>query len=168
MHLHQDPEAANVIPRLSILTVKTVRRKTLVTEYVDVTTGEIFTAEKAQTMGVRSIRPDAKGRREKKLNQLRGEPRKFADFLLRFRDRRCKFLVTIDTLVGWYSKLTEKKAHHVRRYFAALIKAGILDPDLMLNEDFMINNPFAGKESAKGDTFRAYNVFDGILLQQQG
>lgn len=168
MYPHCDLEVCEAIDNLSIFTIKKVRKRLTVTEYVDVTTGEIVPAGVAQKLGIRSIRPDAQGRRERKLGKLRGEPRRFAEFLLRFRDRRCKFLMPMDMLVGWYSTLTGKKPHHIRRYYSSLIGGGILEEGLMLNEDFMINNPRAGKGAAKGDTFRAYNVFDGLLLRNRG
>lgn len=166
MHLFQDPEVKKTIGNLAVLTVRGSRRKPLVTEYVDLATGEIINAESAQRLGVRSIRPDAMMRRMKKLDSLRKEPREFANFLLKFRDGRCKFLMPIDNIVNWYSKLTGKELHHVRRYFPALIKAEILDTDQVLNEDFMIHNPSAGKGAAKGDLFRAYNIFDQMMLRQ--
>lgn len=166
MHLHHDPEVRKTIGNLAILTVRGSKRKPLVTEYIDLATGEIIDAGTAQRLGVRSIRPDAMMRRIKKLDSLRKEPREFADFLLKFRDSRCKFLVPVDTIVDWYSKLTGKETHNIRRYFPTLIKAEILDSDLMLNEDFMINNPTAGKGAAKGDLFRAYNVFDLMMLRK--
>ena len=167
MHLFQDLEVKKTIGNLAVLTVKGSRRKPLVTEYVDLATGEIIDAETAYKLGVRSIRPDAMMRRMKKLDSLRKEPREFANFLLKFRDGRCKFLVTIDTIVSWYSKLTGKETRNIHRYFPCLIKAEILDSDQMLNEDFMINNPNAGKAAVKGDLFRAYNVFDRMMLKKR-
>lgn len=163
----QDPEVAKTISNLAVLTVRGTRRKPQVTEYIDPTTGEIIEAESAQRLGVRSIRPDAMMRRIKKLDSLRTEPRRFADFLLKFRDGRCKFLMPLDTIIAWYSKLTGKELHHIRRYFPALTKAEILDSDQMLNEDFMVNNPMAGKGAAKGELFRAYNIFDLLMLKQR-
>lgn len=166
MHLFQDPEVKKTIGNLAILTVRGSRRKPLVTEYIDLATGEVIDAESAQRLGVRSIRPDAMLRRYKKLDSLRKEPREFANFLLKFRDGRCKFLMPIDTIVDWYSKLTGKELHHVRRYFQTLVNAEILDADQVLNEDFMIHNPCAGKGVAKGDLFRAYNIFDQMMLRK--
>lgn len=164
--LQHDHEAKEAIANLAIFTVKGSKRKPLVTEYVDTTTGGIIPAQVAQKMGVRSIRPDAMMRRLKKLDSLRREPREFANFLLKFRDGRCKFLVTLDTIVGWYSKLTGKEPHHIRRYIPSLVKAEVLDSDQVLNEDFMIHNPTAGKGAVKGDLFRAYNIFDQMILKK--
>lgn len=164
--LQHEQEVKKAISNLAIFTVKGTKRKPLVAEYVDVTTGEIIDAETAYKMGVRAIRPDAMKQRLMKLDSLRREPREFANFLLKFRDDRCKFLVPMVSIVSWYSKLTGMETRNIRRYFPCLIKAQILDSDLMLNEDFMINNPNAGKAAAKGDLFRAYNVFDLMMVKK--
>lgn len=150
------------IEHLAVFTVKTFRGKLIVTEYVDVTTGEILLADVVQKMGVRSIRPQASLRRVKHLDDLRKEPREFAAFILRFRNRRCSFLMPLETLVDWYSKMTGKRPDNIRRYFTPLIDAGILDSGLRLTKDFMISNPHAGKEEALGEESRAYNIFDSI------
>lgn len=165
-HLQHDHEAKEAIANLAIFTVKGSKRKPLVTEYVDTTTGEIIPAQVAQRMGVRSIRPDAMMRRIKKLDSLRKEPRGFADFLLKFRDGRCKFLVPMDIIICWYSRLTGKRTDNILRYFPSLINAEVLDFDQVLNEDFMIHNPTAGKGAVKGDLFRACNTFDRMMLKK--
>ena len=147
------------LDHLQILTVAKIRRKPTVTEFIDTMTGEIIDAKTAQKMGVRSIRPDARVRREAKMKSLRKEPRAFAEFILKFRDGRCKFLVGLSELVSLYARMTGKAAEHVRRYLPRLAKAGILEDDHTLNEDFMIHNPTAGKAAAKGDAFRASCIF---------
>ncbi|WP_442770591.1 hypothetical protein [Zoogloea ramigera] len=153
---------------LQILTLAKVRRKLTVTEFMDTRTGEIIDAKTAQKMGVRSIRPDASVRRKAKMNSLRKEPRAFAEFILKFRDRRCKFLVGLSELVSLYARMTGKATEHVRRYLPSLAKAGILEDDHALNEDFMIHNPAAGKTAAKGDAFRASCIFSALLIRHQG
>ena len=166
MYPQHDHATEKTIGNLAVLTVRGTKRKPQVTDYVDMTNGEIFSAETVRKMGVRSIRPDAMKRRWAKLRSLRPEPRTFAEFILRFRNSRCGFLIPLDDIVIWYAKYSEKETHHIRRYFPSLAKAGVLDDDLMLNEDFMINNPRAGKEEAKGDLFRAYNQFDLLMLKK--
>lgn len=153
---------------LQILTVTRIRRKPTVTEFVDMRTGEIIDARAAQKMGVRSIRPDARIRREAKMDSLRTEPRAFAEFILKFRDGRCKFLVGLSELVSLYARMTEKAAEHVRRYLPRLAKSGILEDDHTLNEDFMIHNPTAGKAAAKGDAFRALCRFGVLTVRYRG
>lgn len=158
-------DATKASDHWAILSVQGSRRKPMVSEYVDLNTGEIIGAEAALEMKVRSIRPDAMNRRIRKLDSLRKEPRQFANFMLQLRDERCKFLVPIETIIQWYSRTTGKEPHHVRRYLSSLIKAEIIDEEGILNEDFMIHNPTADKRSAKGDLCRAYNVLDLSLLR---
>ncbi len=156
------------LDHLQILTVAKIRRKPTVTEFIDTMTGEIIDAKTAQKMGVRSIRPDARVRREAKMKSLRKEPRAFAEFILKFRDGRCKFLVGLSELVSLYARMTEKAAEHVRRYLPSLAKAGILEDDHALNEDFMLHNPTAGKAAAKGDAFRASCIAGRLRAGFQG
>ncbi|MCE1243795.1 hypothetical protein [Oryzomicrobium sp.] len=153
--------------RLTDLVVLSCERrgsKLNVTEYLDLATGEVLNTEEARSRGVTSIRPDAMVRRERKLETLRVEPKRFAQFLLRFRDQRCGFLVGVDTLVKWYSRLTGMASKNIRRYFDALTKAGILDHDHVLDRDFMVRNPNAGKVEARGATFKASCMFSLMLL----
>lgn len=136
-----------------------------VTEYVDLTTGEIVSAAQAKQSGVRSIRPNACRRRLEKLDSLRPEPRAFADFILKFRNDLCGFLVPLDELVHMYAYLTRKEPKNIRRYFLPLIGAGILEDDLVLNKDFAIHNPKAGREGASGHRCQADSIFVRLLYQ---
>lgn len=145
---------------LAVLSGKVFRGKAQVTAYVDMVTGEVVSAAEARKLGVRSIRSDARSRRTEKLDSLRVEVRAFAVFLLGFRDGHCKFLVPMDQLVKWYALITGKTPSNVRRYFVPLVASGILDTEDILNEDFMLNNFKAGKETAKGDWLRALNRLD--------
>ena len=149
----------------AIFTTKVSRGKLTVQEYIDLSTGEVIPADVASKLGIRVIRPDAGARRLVKLDRLRVEPRRFAVFLLSFRDSHCKFLVPVEEILKWYSKMTGAATHNIRRYLPKLIEAGILDSDTELNKDFMINNPSAGRAEVKGDMFRAYNTLAKIELR---
>lgn len=160
-------EEQGPLETLAIFTCEGKGRRQKAREYLDLSTGEILEASIAKTMGVTVIRPDTASRRLRKLRTLRKEPRDFARFLLRFRDRQCKFLVSMETLVSWYAHITGRAAKNIRRYFEALIRGGILEEDLMLQEDFMVKHPRAGKESTKGDTFRAHTILSLLRLKQR-
>lgn len=162
-----DGTAENQLSSLAVLSCNRRGSKLYVTEYLDLATGEILNAEEASKRGVTSIRPDAMMRRTRKLGNLRVEPKRFAQFLLKFRDQQCGFLVGVDTLVKWYSRLTGMAAKNIRRYFDALTKAGILEPDHVLNKDFMVRNPRAGKGEALGATFKASCLFSLMLLRSE-
>jgi hypothetical protein len=165
MSIDQSIESDNQLSHLLVLTCKKIRGKLTATEFLNMRTGEILDANTVQKMGVRAIRPEARARREAKLNSLRKEPRAFADFILKFRDSHCKFLINLDEVVQMYSRLYGQTPEHVRRYFSSLTKAGILEADRTLHEDFMIHNPAAGKAAAKGDRSRAYCIYDRQRLR---
>lgn len=165
--LDGDGTTEDQLSALAVLSCKQRGSKLHVTEYLDLATGEILDAKEARKRGVTSIRPDAMVRRKRKLETLRVEPKKFAQFLLRFRDQQCGFLVGVDTLVKWYSRLTGMASKNIRRYFDALTKAGILDHDHVLDRDFMVRNPKAGKVEARGATFKASCMFSLMLLRSE-
>lgn len=150
---------------LAILSCRYFRGKLQVTEYLDMKTGEIIDASSISRMGMKVIRPDAMRRREAKLNSLRTEVRRFALFLLRFRNRVGGFLLTREELIKWYGKLEGKEAKHIRRYLPRLVDAGILDFDHRLNPDFMQFDPEVGREGVRGETFTAYRIFDELRLR---
>jgi len=95
-----------------------------VTAYVDLETGEIIPAG-----NVRIPKVDVAKRikeKEAALKSMRPEVRKFALFVLRFRNRRRGLTPDLDTIGRWYSELCGKQVSHVRRYYPALRRAGIL------------------------------------------
>lgn len=150
------------LDNFAILTVKHFQGKHHVTEYMDITTGEIIDAKAAQALGMRIVRPDAQERREEKLDALRKEVRQFTDFLLKFRNRLGGFLESLDQLVKWYGKLEDKETFHVRRYFPRLVDAGILDFDLRLNPDFMRYVPDQDRRLVQSETGAAHRIYDEI------
>src|SRR5574338_967705 len=152
---------------LQILSSKRFRGKLHITEYVDITTGEIITAAEARKLGLKEIRPDSAVRREQKLNSLRKEVRKFAVFLLKHRSKAGGFLVDLDTLIQWYGYLEGKEAYHIRRYIPQLVSAGILDFDRMLNKDFMWFDADLDRASIRGNVFTAYRIFGNMLVKRR-
>ena len=129
---------------LAILSCHRFRGKLHVVDYVDITSGEIIDAKTIQAQGMKVIRPEARRRREEKLNSLRKEVRNFAVFLLKFRSQLGGLLIPLDGLVKWYGALEGKDAKHIRRYLPRLIDAGI-----------------------RGDTFRAYRIFDDLRSKKR-
>lgn len=152
---------------LAILSVRRFRGKLLVSEFVDLTTGEILDPQTVERMGLKSIRPDARIRREEKLKSLRKEVRPFAIFLLRFRNKLGGFLIDLDQLIRWYAKLEGKEPKHVRRHLPRLVDAGILDFDHKLNPDFMWFNTELGKADVRGEVFTAHRIFDDLMLRKR-
>lgn len=152
---------------LAVLTCRRFRGKIHVSEYLDMETGEIISAEVAKHQGMKAVRPDAMLRRDQKLNNLRKEVRQFAVFLLKFRSQLGGFLVELDQLVKWFGECEGKEAKHVRRYLPRLIDGGILDFDYRLNRDFMWFDPEVGKSGVRGEAFAAYRIFTVLQLRKQ-
>ena len=152
---------------LAILSVRRFRGKLLISEFVDLTTGEILDPRTVERMDLKSIRPEARIRREEKLNSLRKEVRPFAVFLLRFRNKLGGFLVDLDQLIRWYAKLEGKEPKHVRRHLPRLVDAGVLDFDHKPNPDFMWFNTELGKADVRGEVFTAHRIFDDLMLRKK-
>lgn len=152
---------------LAVLSCRRFRGKLHVAEYLDMTTGEIIDAKTINALGMKAIRPEARQRREAKLNSLRKEVRQFAVFLLKFRSQLGGFLLPLDQLVRWYGTLEGKEAKHIRRYLPRLVDAGILDFDHKLNPDLMWYDPEVGRAGVRGETFRAYRIFDELRLKRK-
>ncbi|WP_250512850.1 hypothetical protein [Caballeronia sp. INDeC2] len=101
----------------------------LVVEWFDETTGEILSDPEARTRAdyrypVRTS--ERQLQREFILSELRPEVRAFAQFVLKFRNRRRGLTPGIDQLARWYAQLTGKQTGHVRRYIAKLEDAKVI------------------------------------------
>lgn len=128
-----------------------VKRKVIhpvVKEYVDMSTGEIISASFAKTLGLTELNYAVmKLKQNLVLNLLRKEVRDFADFLLRFRNRRRGISPDLDTICQWYSELTGIRKNNVVRYVPTLKEAGILASDVLLMPLFQIS----GKDTKASD-----------------
>lgn len=142
--------------------------KIKVTEVVDLSTGEILSLKEVKKQGVGVIYPDIMQIRQYKLDKLRKEVRAFAEFILKFRDRGCGFLVEFSTLLEWYSYYTKKDVFNIKRYIDPLIKAGVLDyseGQTFLHKDFMISSKKVGKKEAVAGPFKASCIFSNLLTK---
>lgn len=150
---------------LQILTVATVRGKPAVTEYVDLSTGEILSPTEAKRRGVVVIRGVAKEMRRRKLDGLRTEVKAFALFVLNFKNRRGGLQVPLTQIVKWYAMLHGKQSKHVNRYIPRLIESGILESPTVVHQDFMIFDRELPIGDLKGEEFSAYVRFWDKLLE---
>ena len=144
--------------------------KIKVTEFVDMTTGEIISAEVARTKySVGVIYPEARAKREVKLNSLRKEVRDFALFILKFRNNSGGFKVPFERLLEWYAKYTDKKISHIKRYIEPLTNAGIIDESegiVFPHNDFSIQTKNPIRNSHKADPFSAGVIFSNLLARK--
>ena len=104
-----------------------------ITEYVDSGTGEIYQADAVPRRAVkRPIRYAEMGlQRQAVMHGLRPEVRRFAQFVLSFRDQRGGITPGMSKLVEWYADLEGRRVPDVRRYVARLEEAGICEGDCM-------------------------------------
>lgn len=101
----------------------------IITEYVDMTTGEILTAKdiRNQPEAWPEVRLSENTlRRQAVLNSLRKESRSLALFILAFRNNRRGITPGVDKLVEWYARLHGQRPSNVRRSIRSLEEAGIL------------------------------------------
>lgn len=156
---------------LQILTVERKGRRLHVTEYVDMTIGEILSATQVRKMGVKEIRPDARVRRERILNGLRKEVRQFADFVLTFRNGRGGFAPGIDELVRWYAFLHDRRPNDVRRLVQRLVEGGVIEQvphgEHVPTHDLMWLRSAPTKASVKGEYSSALVKFDRLLIARR-
>jgi hypothetical protein len=101
----------------------------VVVEWFDETTGEILSDADARSRAdyrypIRTS--ERQLQREFILSELRPEVRAFAQFALKFRNRRRGLTPGIDQLARWYAQLTGKQTGHVRRYIAKLEEVKII------------------------------------------
>ena len=162
--LTQSPQSSN-LSNLAIWGYRITKSgKIRVTEYIDLSTGEIIQKESTTS---REIMPDAMLERQRRLDNLREEVRAFAIFVLHFRNEACGFLVPMDTIKSWYSKYSGKRSNNVNRLVQKLIDAGILENEIQLSKVFMLNNPNRSKKDAQGDIFRAESKFSILMLGRE-
>lgn len=142
-----------------------------VVEYINMKTGEILQADQVESnFNIKSIYPEARIRREHKINKLRKETKEFALFILKFRNKSCGFMVPFERLIEWYSKYSGKRVDSVKRSVVNLIKHGILDDNqgiVFLHKDFMINNTERTKNDVKSDPFVAGCIFDVMMNKKK-
>ena len=141
-----------------------------VVEYVDMDTGEIISSKEARIKyGVTSVYPDASVRRQDKINNLKSSLKDFANFILKFRNKSCGFLVPFDRIIDYYSKYSGIRLGNVKRKIKPLIVAGVLDESegvVMLHRDFMINSPIKTREDILSGPFVAGVIFDNIMARK--
>ena len=132
-------------------------------EYFDITTGEIIMKGDSRIdFGVKSGK--SMEERTRRLDSLRPEVRKFANFLLQFRNKSNGLMVPVKEIARMYSLYSSIRSNNVNRYIKSLIKAGILQDEFTLDKLFMVYNSRASKAETKGDVERAGIIFNCLML----
>ncbi|WP_430227521.1 hypothetical protein [Paraburkholderia tropica] len=104
-------------------------------EWLDPVTGELIPDEQARS-DRRYRFPFRAGekqlQREMVLSGLRTEPRKFAQFVIQFRNRRRGITPGIQQLAKWYGQQHDKRLDNVKRYIKPLMEVEILESDSLV------------------------------------
>lgn len=103
-----------------------------VLEYVNAETGEVLPGEDFPVLSVGAKMAE----RETILGALRPEVRAFAQFVLKFANKRRGITPSVGTLCHWYADLNGKRTDNVRRHIKPLLAAKVLMHDNLLGPAF--------------------------------
>jgi hypothetical protein len=139
-----------------------------VRSYVHLPTGEVLPASEAATHGI-GIAGDVgekASRRISLLTGLRPEVQAFAQFCLKFLNKRRGVTPGFDKLCHWYAELTGKQTKNVRRMLPKLREAGIMAGESLVGPDWQI----AGKNTTAADHLNeddtAHAIFGEMLMRR--
>jgi hypothetical protein len=141
----------------------------VVTEYVDVTTGEIIPAKdmKGRPGACPVVRfSENTLRRQAVLDSLREELRSLALFILAFRNNRRGVTPEVHKLVEWYAHLHGQRASNVRRNVKSLEKAGILAGSSLLCPLFQFSGKRLKSREHQGEDVAASTKYLMMHLSQ--
>jgi hypothetical protein len=138
-----------------------------VTEYIDLSTGEITKA--ADLRNDPRVPPqiyvgEIMLQRQALMDSLRKEVREFAFFTLQFRNNRRGITPGIDTLVEWYARIHTKRPSNVRRYVGVLQEVGFLAGTSLLSPLFQrtgktkTTKDHLGEDAEAGVKFLAISI----------
>jgi hypothetical protein len=117
--------------------------------YIHLATGEVIPASEAATRGI-SVAGDVgekASRRISIIGQLRPEVRGFAQFCLKFLNKRRGVTPGFEKLCQWYALLTGKQSKNVRRMLPKLREVGIVAGESLVGPDWQV----AGKNTTAAD-----------------
>lgn len=139
-----------------------------ITEYLDMSTGEIIQAAKLKND--RRVPPEIhvgeiQMLRKYLLGSLRKEVREFAMFVLQFRNSRRGVSPEIDTLVDWYSRIHGKRPSNVKRYVATLRESSFFAGESLLSLLFQRTGKKATSKDHLGEDASARSILLKIRLK---
>jgi len=137
----------------------------LMKEYVDFQTGEILSMAQVRARGVPQEAHHSERflLREAVLATLRPEVRRFALFVLAFRNQRRGITPGIDTLVPWYARYANKRIDNVRRYVPRLYEAGVLAGKALAGELFQVAGKRTSARDHLGEECRAISRYAALI-----
>lgn len=142
------------------------RVEKLTATWIDPKTGDKFTEKEAKALGYPAFDYGIMIlQKEYILSTLSQEARLFAEFVLKFRNKRRSLTPGISELCLWYSKYSGRRSDNIRRNINQLIDAGILsgdNPDVLMPL-FQWNDKKAIPTDYLSEMFVAKNTFDKLM-----
>jgi hypothetical protein len=139
-----------------------------ITEYLDLSTGEIIPASRLRNdprVPPQMYFGEIQLLRQSLMDSLRPEVRKFALFVLRFRNNRRGITPEIGTLVNWYARLHNKRPSNVRRYVDVLEKTGFLAGSSLLSRLFQHTGKHAVASDHLGEDVVARRIYFSLVFR---
>ena len=142
--------------------------QTYVTEYVDMSTGEILTPRQVKRLGIVEFDyKTTKLQQDAVLSTLRTESKEFANFVLRFRNKRRGLSPNIEKICEWYAEYTGQLPYNVQRMVPTLKKAGILASDTLMMPLFQIPGRSTKASEHLSEDFVAEEVFEELMRRKE-
>jgi hypothetical protein len=145
-------------------------RAPFVTEYIDLSTGEIIKAGDLRNdprVPPQIYVGEIMLQRHALMNSLRKEVRTFASFVLQFRNNRRGITPGIDTLVVWYAHIHKKRPSNIRRYVTVLEEAGFLAGESLLAPLFQRTGKSKTTKDHLGEDFSARATYLLMLMKSR-
>lgn len=111
-----------------------------VLEYVDYKSGEIISAQTAKYLGVKEYNYEPlSSERIEILDSFRKEVKDFARFVLHFRNQRGGVSPSVQHVVEYYSKYTDKRKDNIERRLLPKLKNMVIASNTLLMPPFQIH-----------------------------
>ncbi|WP_309831789.1 hypothetical protein [Caballeronia sp. LZ065] len=136
--------------------------------YVNLVTGEIVTAQEAPKLGITIAGHIGEKalRREIVLTGMRPEARAFAQFCLKFRNKRRGVTPGFDKLCHWYAAYANKRPDNVRRLLPSLRKAGVMAGESLVGVEWQVSGSKTNAASHLNEDPNAGRIFGDLIVQR--
>ena len=140
-----------------------------VTEFLDLTTGEIISSQKAKKLGVTEYDYEPlTWERNTILGEFRKEVLDFARFVLKFRNKRRGVSPNVQGVAVYYSKYTGKRADDIQRRIVPKLYGTLLANDTLLMPPFQRNDRSAtAAEHIAENTIAEFTFFQLMVRKFQ-
>lgn len=153
--------------RSKILNKTFLFTRSKVTEYIDMSTGEIISPALAKRLGVVEYNFGifVKERNEI-LNSFRKEVFDFAQFILLFRNKRRGISPNIKQVIEYYSKYSSKRIDNIKNRLLPQVMNKIIASDTLLMPPFQLTSRTMTAQEHLQEDFVAENVFLSLMRRR--